>query len=60
MGGRDEIKVNVKRRLSEAKMYVSDTMGNHNKKKGQSDSHKGYWLSQQCMYSSSEGPPPLQ
>lgn len=33
MSGRDEVKVNVKRRLSEAKMYVSDTTGNRDKKK---------------------------
>lgn len=33
MSGRDAIKVNVKRRLSEAKIYVSDITGNDDKKK---------------------------
>lgn len=33
MDVRDEIKVSVKRRLSEAKIYVSDTTGNHSKKR---------------------------
>lgn len=51
----------MKRRLSEAKIYASDTTGNHEKKKkSQNNSHKGYWLSQQYIYGPSEGPAPLQ
>lgn len=58
MDRRKHIKVNVKRRLSEAKMCVSDTTGNcdKKKKKSQFDSYRGYWLSHPYMDSSESNP----
>jgi len=60
MGGRDEIQVNVKGRLSETKMYVSGTTGNHDKKKVKVTARKVAGCHINVCIVLLKAPPPLQ